>query len=72
MDTVLQMVFVTEGEKACTLTVDMPDEQLSDQQVSDAMNAILQQNVLYTTSGALQSKKSAQFITKTVREVLLT
>lgn len=72
METVLQMMFVTEGNKTCMFTVDAPADNLTDQQVSDAMRIILQQNVFQTTSGALQSKKAAQFVTKTVREVVLT
>lgn len=72
METVLQMTFLTEGQKTSILRVDTPVDGLSDVQISTAMDTILAQNVLSTTSGMLQSKKGAQFVTKTVREVALT
>ena len=69
MSTILQLKFLTEEGKTAQFTIDTPADHLTDLQVTEAMDTILRENVMLSTSGKLPSKKGAQFVTKMIREV---
>lgn len=72
MEQKLKLMFVTEGDKTVTFTINKPAENLTDENVKTAMDTILAQDVIQTTSGALVSKKRAVFVTTEEREIALT
>lgn len=71
MEQALQLTFVTDGNKSVSFTIDEPKVGLTDAEIKAAMDVMIQQGAILTTSGSLAEKKAAKLITTETREVAL-
>ncbi|MFJ7679009.1 DUF2922 domain-containing protein [Peribacillus sp. NPDC097198] len=69
MAKVLEMIFVTEEGKSSTISVDNPKEPVDVNQVKQAMQQIIAQNVFITSSGDFVSIKGARVVERNVEDV---
>ncbi|MFJ7637779.1 DUF2922 domain-containing protein [Peribacillus sp. NPDC097264] len=65
----LEMIFVTEEGKSSTISVDNPKEPVDVNQVKQAMQQIIAQNVFITSSGDFVSIKGARVVERNVEDV---
>ncbi|MCD8511022.1 MAG: DUF2922 domain-containing protein [Bacillus sp. (in: Bacteria)] len=65
----LEMLFLNEGGKNVTISVDDPMEPVNAQAVSDAMDTILLQNVFVSAQGYLVQKRGARVVERKVEAV---
>ncbi|MFJ7829352.1 DUF2922 domain-containing protein [Peribacillus sp. NPDC097284] len=65
----LEMIFVTEEGKSSTISVDNPKEPVDVNQVKQAMQQIIAQNVFITSSGDIVSIKGARVVERNVEDV---
>lgn len=59
----LQMVFLDTAKRPFTVRVDGPREDLTESEIQEAMEAVLQSGVFASTNGALESISKAQIVT---------
>ncbi|MFA7467243.1 MAG: DUF2922 domain-containing protein [Desulfotomaculaceae bacterium] len=62
----LQMRFVNQAGSRVSISLDNPKDDLSEAEVTAAMDQIIASNVFTTSGGDLVSKDSAQIIDRTV------
>ncbi|WP_066633288.1 DUF2922 domain-containing protein [Desulfolucanica intricata] len=62
----LQMRFVTQAGSRVTISLDNPRDDLTEAEVTAAMDQIIASNIFITTGGDLVGKDSAQIIDRTV------
>ena len=65
----LEMIFVTEEGKSSTISVDNPKEPVDVNQVKQAMQQIIAQNVFITSSGDFVSIKGVRVVERNVEDV---
>ncbi|MBK3495217.1 DUF2922 domain-containing protein [Viridibacillus sp. YIM B01967] len=68
MTKVLQLQFKTTGDKNYTLNVDAPKEQLTEQEIFNAMTAIIDSQVFLVNRDPLATIKGAQVVDRQVTE----
>ncbi|NLY77184.1 MAG: DUF2922 domain-containing protein [Tissierellia bacterium] len=66
---VLEMEFLDSAGKKFKITIDEPRNDLTEQEVRDAMNEIVQKDVFYSSTGDLVALSGARYITTTVEEL---
>ncbi len=66
----LRMVFKTEGDKQYSLVLTNPRDDLSQAEVEDAMDVILEKDVVLTNSGGLTDKVKAYIVDRTITTLL--
>lgn len=66
----LQLTFNTTGNTRSSLTLDHPKENLDVATVESAMNAVIASAAFSTKNGAFSSPFSAQYIERTVTEII--
>ncbi|MFE6169613.1 DUF2922 domain-containing protein [Viridibacillus arvi] len=71
MAKVLQLQFKTESDKNYTLNVDAPKDSLTEQEISDAMVAIIDSDVFLVRGEPLATIKGAQIVDRQVTEYLV-
>ncbi|MGE7918341.1 DUF2922 domain-containing protein [Viridibacillus sp. NPDC093762] len=71
MTKVLQLQFKNAGDKNYTLNVDAPKDSLTEQEISDAMVAIIDSGVFLVHGEPLTTIKGAQIVDRQVREYLV-
>ncbi|MFA7468533.1 MAG: DUF2922 domain-containing protein [Desulfotomaculaceae bacterium] len=62
----LQMRFVNQAGSRVSISLDNPKDDLTEAEVTAAMDQIIAKNVFITSGGDLVSKDSAQIIDRTV------
>lgn len=67
----LELKFLNEEEKIVTYSLDKPDESVEADEVAEAMDEIIDQNVFETTGGELVKKDSARIVERNVEEIEL-
>lgn len=65
----LDLQFLNEAGKTVTISLEQPVEPFDEAAINQAMDAILAQNVIASSGGALVSKKAARIVDRTVQEV---
>lgn len=65
----LEMIFVTGEGKSATISIDHPKEPVDVNQVKQAMEQIIAQNVFITSSGDFTSIKGARLVERNVEDV---
>ena len=65
----LEMIFVTGEGKSSTISVDNPKEPVDVEQVKQAMEQIITQNVFTTSSGDFVNIKGARVVERNVEDV---
>lgn len=65
----LELKFLNEEEKTVTYNLDKPIEPVDAEDVSAAMDVIIEQNVFETTGGELVEKKGARIVERKVEEI---
>ncbi|WP_404407237.1 DUF2922 domain-containing protein [Jeotgalibacillus malaysiensis] len=71
MNKTLELVFITEEGKNASLTVDNPLEPVDPAAVQAAMQAVIDENLFISPSGALTGIKSARVVSRGVEAVEL-
>lgn len=66
----LRMVFKTEGDKLYSLVLTNPRDDLSQTEVEEAMDIILEKDVVLTNSGGLTDKVKAYMVDRTITTLL--
>lgn len=66
----LQLTFKTTGNTRSTITLDKPQENLDEATVTSAMNDIVNSAAFSTKDGAYASPFSAQYVERTVTEIV--
>ena len=66
----LQMVFKNNEGGNFTLTVYDPREDITEEEVSDAMTEILEKGVFISPGGELKSKEAARTVTREVDSIV--
>ncbi|MGM0898030.1 MAG: DUF2922 domain-containing protein [Bacillota bacterium] len=64
----LELIFETAANKAVTLTVDEPREDLTAQEITTGMQTIVDQNVFEVGGSAFALAKGARVVERTVVE----
>ncbi len=64
----LELIFTTEENKSSTISIDNPKEPVDLVEVANAMDLIIAESALYTTSGKYVAKKGARLVERTVQE----
>ncbi|TCO69230.1 DUF2922 domain-containing protein [Marinisporobacter balticus] len=67
----LEMVFTNQMGSKTTLIVDNAKEDLTQENIKAAMNAIITANIFETTKGELTGIDSAQIVTTDIEEMIL-
>lgn len=70
MDKKLQLVFYTQNNKTYTINIDSPIDPADSLAVKDAMDTVINSNVIETTNGILTSIKEAKMVTRTVEPIV--
>lgn len=70
MNKTLQMIFVNEAGGNVTISVQDPQEDLSDQAVATVMTLIIDKNVFVSNGGALVSIHSARIVSRDVEPII--
>ncbi|AQS60256.1 MULTISPECIES: DUF2922 domain-containing protein [Eubacteriales] len=65
----LQMRFVTQAGTRVTISLDNPRDDLTEAEVTAAMDQIIAKNIFSTSGGDLVAKDSAQIIDRTVNVI---
>ncbi|PYZ97391.1 hypothetical protein CR205_01960 [Alteribacter lacisalsi] len=65
----LELVFENEDGGSVTLFVEDPAEPAVPQDVSEAMDAIIDADVFYSAGGKLTGKRSARIVERTVEPI---
>jgi Protein of unknown function (DUF2922) len=65
----LDMQFLNEAGKTVTISLEQPVEPFDEIAINQAMDVILEQNVIASSGGPLVSKKAARIVDRTVQEV---
>lgn len=66
----LQMIFKNEQGGNFTLTVYDPREDVTEAEISEAMNEIVTRNIFASNGGELKSKVAARIVTREVNSVV--
>ena len=67
----LELIFTTEENKSSTISIDNPKEPIDMEVVNSAMDIIIAEAALYTTSGKYVAKKGARMVERTVQSFTL-
>lgn len=67
----LELIFTTEENKSSTISIDNPKEPVDLEIVNGAMDIIIAEAALYTTSGKYVAKKGARMVERTVQDFTL-
>ncbi|SFG12844.1 Protein of unknown function [Desulfotomaculum arcticum] len=62
----LQMRFVTQAGNRVTISLDSPKDNLTEAEVTAAMEQIIAKNIFVTSGGDLVAKDNAQIVDRTV------
>lgn len=62
----LQMRFVTQAGNRVTISLDNPKDNLTEAEVTAAMDQIIAKNIFVTSGGDLVTKDNAQIVDRTV------
>ncbi|WLR43167.1 DUF2922 domain-containing protein [Bacillus carboniphilus] len=65
----LEMKFLNETGKTITITVDEPKGALPVEEVDDAMDTILTNDIFFANGGKLVSKKEARIVERNVNTI---
>ncbi|MCD8509948.1 MAG: DUF2922 domain-containing protein [Bacillus sp. (in: Bacteria)] len=65
----LELLFINEGGKNVTISVDDPKEPVNAQEVTEAMDAILLHNAFVSPQGYLVQKRGARVVERNVETV---
>jgi len=65
----LELIFLTEGGKTATFTVDEPIEPADPATVVAAMDEIITQDVFGSNSGSVVGKKGARIVERIVTDI---
>ena len=65
----IELKFENEEGKTVTFSLDNPVEPVDPVQVNAAMDAILNENAFFSSSGDLVAKKSARIVERNVSEI---
>lgn len=65
----LQLIFMTEEGKRATLSVDQPKADLGEEEVKEAMDAIIASDAFLYNSSPLVAAQSAQIVERTVDKI---
>ncbi|WP_107839822.1 DUF2922 domain-containing protein [Metasolibacillus meyeri] len=68
MTNTLQLIFQLENDKALTLSVAAPKENVTDAEVAAVMQTIVEQNVFKRDDASIVAKKAARLVNRTVKE----
>lgn len=71
MSKTLVMTFLTQEGKTVSLSVKDPKDNLTKEQINAAMDTIITSNILFTDSGDLIKKDSANIVDRNVNEIAL-
>ncbi len=69
MSKVLQLQFKTADGKGVSLSVDMPKQDLTNEEIYQAMNSIISSNVFEVDNAPIAQIVGARYIERTVTEV---
>mgnify|MGYP000868602728 CR=1 FL=1 len=67
----IQLVFNTENNKTLSIYIDEPKEPYNEQDIKEAMEAIITNNVISGKNGAVVGIKGAYYITRTKQDIIL-
>lgn len=70
MKRVLELIFKTTTDKTVTLQIQNPKNNLNEDIIQRAMNDILKLNLFNEQKGTLTAIHSAQYIERTVRQLI--
>ncbi|WP_427338020.1 DUF2922 domain-containing protein [Caloranaerobacter sp. DY30410] len=65
----LEMIFKNQLDKKTTISIDNPRDDLTEEQVSAAMNEIILKNVFSSSGGDLVAIAGARIVTTDVQEL---
>ncbi|MEC1177341.1 DUF2922 domain-containing protein [Metasolibacillus meyeri] len=68
MTNTLQLIFQLENDKALTLSVAAPKENVTDAEVAAVMQTIVEQNAFKRDDASIVAKKAARLVNRTVKE----
>ncbi|WP_078595233.1 DUF2922 domain-containing protein [Evansella clarkii] len=63
----LELLFLNQGGKSVTLSIDEPAEPVNEQAVEAAMDEIISNNVFTSREGAFVKKRGARLVERTVQ-----
>lgn len=70
MNKTLQMIFVNEAGGNVTISVQVPREDLTEQNVADVMTLIISKDVFVSNGGSLVSIHSARVVSRDVEPII--
>ncbi|KPU26397.1 hypothetical protein TR13x_10285 [Caloranaerobacter sp. TR13] len=65
----LEMIFKNQLDKRTTISIDNPRDDLTDMEVSTAMNEIILKNIFNSSGGDLVAIAGARIVTTNVQEL---
>ncbi|PIC69385.1 hypothetical protein CSV75_03650 [Sporosarcina sp. P18a] len=70
MAKVLELTFLTAANKPVTLTVDEPDEDITQGQVEAVMQQVIQSNIFLIEESPLATIKGARIVARDTRNIV--
>lgn len=65
----IELLFYNEDGKTATISLENPVEPVDAAKVNEVMDEIIEQNVFYTSGGALVKKRGARIVERNVTEI---
>lgn len=65
----LSLRFVTAGDEISTMSISEVKEDITEAEINDLMDAVVANDIFYTSAGSFTKKKSAKIIDITETEV---
>ncbi|MGO1818129.1 MAG: DUF2922 domain-containing protein [Senegalia sp. (in: firmicutes)] len=65
----LELVFKNQMDRISRISVDEPREDLTELEITEAMNALIEKNIFKTSGGDLKTISGARIITTQIEEL---
>ncbi|MGO1372495.1 MAG: DUF2922 domain-containing protein [Senegalia sp. (in: firmicutes)] len=65
----LELVFKNQMDRTSRISVDEPREDLTEFEITEAMNALIEKNIFKTSGGDLKTISGARIITTQIEEL---
>jgi len=65
----LELVFKNQMDRTSRISVDEPREDLTELEITEAMNALIEKNIFKTSGGDLKTISGARIITTQIEEL---
>ena len=67
---ILELAFLSEDNRKLTISVDEPNSDLNELEVTEAMNSIIANNIFTLSGSSIIKIGNARIVTKTIKDII--